>query len=125
MGVLTTNFHPNHINTSMVIPFLRSIIIFSGKRLLTPEAFHSLGVFFRGSYLMSIAAIKLLCHRSLFWSIAYFPSNRLFINVACHYLSSLQVSAPCAHWRPRNDFRKLGEALFTYGIKPEVGVLGV
>ena len=37
MGVLPINFHSYPINTSQVIPFLRSIITFSGKRLLTPE----------------------------------------------------------------------------------------
>ena len=48
MGVLTTKEGPNyqgipnylhsyHFNTSQVIPFLRSIITFSVKRLLTPE----------------------------------------------------------------------------------------
>ena len=36
-GVLTTKFNSYPINTSQVIPFLRSIITFSGKRLLTPE----------------------------------------------------------------------------------------
>ena len=37
MGVLTTNFHPYPVNTSQVISFLRSIITFPGKKLLTPE----------------------------------------------------------------------------------------
>ena len=37
MGILTTKFHSYPVNTSQVIPFLRSIITFSGKRLLTPE----------------------------------------------------------------------------------------
>ena len=37
MGVLTTNFHSYPIKNSQIIPFLRSIITFSGKRLLTPE----------------------------------------------------------------------------------------
>ena len=37
MGVLTIKFHSYPINTSQVIPFLRSIITFPGKRLLTPE----------------------------------------------------------------------------------------
>ena len=70
MGVLTTKFHPYPINASQVIPFLRSIITFSGKKLLTPErvagAFSLTGVFFRGSFCMSIPAIKSLCHCSSF-----------------------------------------------------------
>ena len=37
MGVLTTKFHPYPVNTSQVIPFLRSIVTFPGKKLLTPE----------------------------------------------------------------------------------------
>ena len=37
MGLLNINFYPYPIKTSLVIPFLRSIITFSGKRLLTPE----------------------------------------------------------------------------------------
>ena len=75
MGVLPTKFHPDPINTSQVTPFLMSIISFSGKRLLTPKGvtgFHSLGGFFRGSYLVSIAAIKSLCHRSLFCGVFFF-----------------------------------------------------
>ena len=36
-GVLTTKFHSYPISTSQVIPFLRSIITFPGKRLLTSE----------------------------------------------------------------------------------------
>ena len=70
MGVLTNKFHPYPINASQVIPFLRSIITFSGKKLLTPErvagAFSLTGVFFRGSFCMSIPAIKSLCHCSSF-----------------------------------------------------------
>ena len=37
MGVLTTMFYPYPVNTSQVIPFLRSIIFFPGEKLLTPE----------------------------------------------------------------------------------------
>ena len=37
VGALTTKFHRYPVNTSQVIPFLRSIITFPGKRLLTPE----------------------------------------------------------------------------------------
>ena len=37
LKVLTTKFHPYPINTSQVIPFLKSIINFYGKRLLIPE----------------------------------------------------------------------------------------
>ena len=76
MGVLPTKFHPDHINTSQVTPFLKAIISFSGKRLLTPEGvtgFHSLGCFFQGSYLVSIAAKNSLCHRSLFCVNCLFP----------------------------------------------------
>ena len=54
IGVLTTKFHPYPVNTSQVIPFLRSIITFSGEKLLTPEGvtggggggFNYLGSFF-------------------------------------------------------------------------------
>ena len=37
MGVLSTKFHPYPVDTSQVIPFLRSIITFPGEKLLTPE----------------------------------------------------------------------------------------
>ena len=37
MEVLTTKSHSYHIKNSQVIPFLRFIITFSGKKLLKPE----------------------------------------------------------------------------------------
>ena len=89
MGVLTTKFHPYPVNTSQVIPFLRSIVTFPGKKLLTPEGVTG-GVsitrgLFSGSYLMSIAAKKLVCPGSIFCvnclfpvQIAYFPSANTF-----------------------------------------------
>ena len=49
MGVLTIKFQSYPISTLQVISFLRSISTFSGKKVLTPEGFHSLGVFFSGS----------------------------------------------------------------------------
>ena len=77
MVILTTKFHSYPINTSQVIPFLRSVITFSGTRLLTPEGvaggFSLTGGLFSGSYLVSIAAVKLLCHSSLFRVNCLFP----------------------------------------------------
>ena len=85
MGVLTTKFYSSTINTSKFIPFLRSIITFSGKRQLKPEGvtggFSHIKGLFRGSYLMSIAAIKSLCHRSSLRLNCLFRSRAMFFSV--------------------------------------------
>ena len=79
MEVLTTKFYPYSINTSQFIPLLRSIVTFSGKRLLTPEGvaggFSLTRGLFWGLYLMS------LCHRSSFRVNCLFPVYGVFFQV--------------------------------------------
>ena len=75
MGVLTTKLHSYPINTSQVIPFLRLNTKRSCWRVFTQK------VFFRGSYHMSIATIKSLCHRSSFCVNCLFPVERVFSQV--------------------------------------------
>ena len=62
MGVLINKEDPNFlhsypINTSQVIPFLRSIITFSGKRLLTPEGVTGEFSLPRGLFLGSVSYV--------------------------------------------------------------------
>ena len=77
MGVLTTKFHSYPINISQVIPFLKSIITFSGKRLLTPDGVTGGFSLARGLFLVSVvvsdAAIKSIFPRSLFCVNCLFP----------------------------------------------------
>ena len=62
-----------------------SFITFHRKRPLTPEevieGFLFAKIFFWGLYLVSFAAIKSICSRSLFFEIGYFRSKGLFFTV--------------------------------------------
>ena len=57
MGVLTTMFHPYPVNTSQVIPFLRFIITFPGKKLFTPEGVTGGVSITRGLFLGSVSYV--------------------------------------------------------------------
>ena len=70
MGALTTKFHPYLVNTSQVIPFLRSIITFPGKKVLTPEGITGGVSIVRGLFSGSVSYVlhrkKSICSCSLF-----------------------------------------------------------
>ena len=131
-GVLTTKFYSYPMNTSQVIPFLRSIIAFSGKRLLTPEGvaggFSLTRRLFSGFVSYVDCCNKIIMPPfSILMYIAYFRSKGVFsqvliasnptagfgsnYNTRC--ILPLPIIPPSDHWRPRNDFRKLGVGLFT------------
>ena len=122
MGVLTTKFHSYPINNSQVISFPTSIITFSGKGLLTLKGVAGRFSLTRGLFWRS--------YRWCFSECKWPPIQPVDLvqtilqDVFCQYLSSPQISAPCTHLRSKNDFSKIGVGLFTYVIKPEVGVLG-
>ena len=133
MGVLTTKEGPNYlhsypINTSQVIPFLRSFITFSGKRLLTPEGVTGEFSLTRGLFSRSVSYVhcrhKSLCPRSLFCVNCLLLVQTIIQDVPCHYLSSPKFQLPAFIGGRETTSGSYGSVCFL-GHKPEVGVLGV
>ena len=142
--MLHTKFHPYLVYSSQLIPFLRTIITFPGKRLLISKGAAGWVLlkrfFFRCWCLVSIAAINQKGPSHYFASIAFFWSKGWFfwvrvtsgptVRFGSKFKTWCNLSLPmiyqsfgplcsvvAAKWLP-----EVALGLFTQGTTPEVGV---
>ena len=109
MGILTTKFHLYPIISSQVIHPISKV----------QNLFFWIKVIDTGPLFIISRKVPISGLRGSFGKCSQLPVQSphliqiMIQDVSCHYISSLQVSAPCAHCGPRNDSLKLGVGLLT------------